>query len=344
MKRTRVIGLVGGLGVLLLAGGWALAWRWAAGETVHTLDDWMAREARVGRHWTCPDRAVSGFPARVVVACTAPRFAGEIAERTFAGRLGGFRAEASLFHPRTIQAALQSPFAVEASAGDGALDLTWTRLDVELAGLPDVVGRTDLQAEGLAVKGDVAAWGHLEGEADRLTAAVAKRADRADDAYDLHLDLAGGHVPALDALLGLTAPMTAILEATVDQVDFAASGGAADRLEIWRQAGGRVEIGSLRLTHGTASIGGSGGLVLDGAHRPEGRLDARFAGLEPILRRFGVDPGLVAATGLIGSLFGGGRNTGHADDGGGLRLPVTFAGGRVAIGPVRTAIPVPPLY
>ena len=66
MGRTgRLATGIGAAALLLLAGGWALAWRWAAAETAQTLDDWMAREARVGRHWACPGRAVSGFPVHI---------------------------------------------------------------------------------------------------------------------------------------------------------------------------------------------------------------------------------------------------------------------------------------
>ena len=329
--------------VVLVAGGWAFGWHWAAGETARTLDDWMAREARVGRHWSCPNRAVSGFPAKIVVTCSNVRFEGEIVGRSFAGRLGGFEAEASLFHPRILETVLQSPFALQAAGGEGALDLTWTALDVDLTGLPDAPLETGMRATGLTLKGDVAAWGHLEGAADRITANVVRRTDRTDNAYDLRMAMDGGRVPFLDLLLGAPASTAATLAGTLSQIDFTAGGSAAARLDLWRQLGGRVEIAMLRISHGAASVGGSGNLLLDGAHRPEGRLDARFAGLEPVLRRFGVDPGLVAATGLIGSLLGG-RNGGQANDGGGLRLPITLAGGRVAIGPVRTGIPLPPLY
>ncbi len=334
---------IGAAALLLLAGGWALAWCWAAGETAQTLDDWMARETRIGRHWSCPGRAVSGFPATIVVRCPTVGFDGEIAERHFSGHLGGFRAEASLLHPRSLLTSLQSPFALNAADGGGALQLSWTRLDIDLVGVPTGVAQASVEAEAVTLTSDMVDGGQLEGAAGRVIAQLSRRTDRPDNAYDVHLRLEGGRIPPLDLLLGAPAPTFAAFDGTLNQIDFAATGSAAQRMETWRQAGGRLDVASVRIAHGDANVGGAGSLTLDGAHRAEGRLDARFGGLEPVLRRFGVDPGLVAATGLLGSLLGG-RNAGKADDGGGLRLPVTFAGGRVAVGPVRTAIPLPPLY
>ena len=239
---------------------------------------------------------------------------------------------------------LQSPFALKSTDGTGTLDLTWTRLDVDLVGLPDVVAQTGLEAEAVALAGDVPRWGRLDGAAARVIVQSARRTDRSDNAYDVHLRIEGAPRAAARPAARHERADARRVRRHAEPSRFRRRG---QRRAAASNSGGRGAAGSISARYGSRMARRMSGVpaVLHSTARtgPRGGSTPRFGGLEPVLRRFGVDPGLVAATGLLGSLLGG-RNSGRADDGGGLRLPVTLAGGRVAIGPVRTGIPLPPLY
>jgi Uncharacterized protein conserved in bacteria (DUF2125) len=71
----------------------------------------------------------------------------------------------------------------------------------------------------------------------------------------------------------------------------------------------------------------------------KGKLDASFGGLDKAFRQLGVDPALITAGQVLSGLLGG--RGGRA---GRMSLPLTFSGGFLSIGPVRTQIQIPPLY
>jgi hypothetical protein len=119
----------------------------------------------------------------------------------------------------------------------------------------------------------------------------------------------------------------------------------AERLEVWRAAGGRLDPASLDIRKGETRLKLNGGLGLDAAHRPEGKLQLEGDGLAPLARRFGLNLDMVAAGNLLDGLLGGKPRKDDAPKKAELRLPLTLANGRVAIGPAaRCRWRSPPLY
>ena len=53
----------------LVAAGWTTAWFMIRNQTSQALDAWFAREAALGRQWSCTNRTVGGFPFRIEVEC-----------------------------------------------------------------------------------------------------------------------------------------------------------------------------------------------------------------------------------------------------------------------------------
>jgi hypothetical protein len=96
------------------------------------------------------------------------------------------------------------------------------------------------------------------------------------------------------------------------------------------------------LTSGASSLRGGGVLNLDEAHCLRGKLDASFQGLNPILRRLGVDPQIISASSLLTRFLR--ESPGKADGDDAVRLPLRFNEGFVSVGPLRTPIRLPPLY
>jgi hypothetical protein len=331
----------------LLIGGWSLFWFLAAQQTESLLEAWTKREKSVDRIWTCPNRQIGGYPFKIEIICAKPGFSGEVLGWQLAGGVNEFHATASLFHPDQVEVLVASPFDLRSTDGDGEVNLQWALMRVWLDGLPQDVDSVSVEGSDVSLRGGLKGFGALAGRAGKVSSVVSIVPERrADDVYTFHLALDDASVPTLDALLGSTPPDSIKFDGTVTKANFSAAGTLAERLEHWRLAGGRLDFNEASVTRGATRLAARGALQIDNQHRPQGQFDAQFAGAEPLLKRYGVNPSLVTAGSLLTALLGGKPNGGGASAEGppALRLPVTLQSGLVTIGPVKTNIAVPALY
>jgi hypothetical protein len=307
-----------------------------------SLDAWITREKVFNRNWTCPDRRVTGFPFKIAIACGKPHFDGMIFGRHYAGSLNGFVATAKFSHPSDVSIKVAPPFAVVSDDKTVDINLAWNNLDVLLGGLLQNAPQVSIAGEGFSLHGHADQVGRLAGRARRVTATFAPDAARHDHAMHFHVVLKEASVPAVDAFLRSTIPADSVADGDVTQASFDPEHSLAATLDQWRAAGGHVELANLSVNRGETSFQAHGTLALNSEHRLDGQLDTQCVGFEPVLRRLGVDPGLITAGSLLASLLGGGDDAKKGPQP--LRLRVGFDGGRLRIGPVRTSIKLPPLY
>lgn len=335
------------IGAVIVAAvvGWSLFWFIASRKAEAALNAWTEREAQAGRTWICPERRISGYPLDVEISCANPLFQGEILGRKFTGSLRGFRASTPLLRTDALIAELEPPLVAKTS--DGAINaiLQWGSLGLELIGAPNAVSRASLLGELVTVQGAVGDIEALTGSLGNFHAYFVLPPGRQDYAYDFRLAANDASFPAIESRFGLQPPISLGLNGSVTQTNLMGAGGLEDRLEHWRLGGGKIDLKSLRLTSGTASLDAHGDLGLDDQHRVRGNLDTTIDGLQPLLRQLGVDPGIVAASELVTNLLGkrsqpdaGGASSAH------LPVPFKIADGWLSIGPVRTQIQFPPLY
>lgn len=328
--------------LVLLAAAWSAAWFALAMLVGRQVDGFIAAEARQGRDWTCPDRHVSGYPLRLTVACRDPTFAGQaMGQRVDAG-VAGLAATLGITHPLRVSIALQPPFSYRSADGATVLDGTWHSLVLDLASLPEPRTMV-LRGSDVVVGGRVPQEDDVGGRAARLDAKVVASPPPASPTLDLTVALDGVPVPALDAVVGNTAPVDATLAGTITQASVGEARTPAEALERWRENGGTLNVSALTLARAGARASGSGMLRLDGQHRPAGRLDASFEGLGPILARYGISGDVAALGSLIGTFFGG-AHPARAAKPGSLNLPVSLGNGRLSVGPITTAVNLAPLY
>jgi hypothetical protein len=338
--RPWLFGLLGA--VLLIAVAWAIFWQLAVRQSALSLDAWLAREKAFHRTWTCPDRRMTGFPFKIAIACDKPHFDGMIFGRHYSGSLNGFVATAKFSYPSDVSIKVAPPFAVVSDDKTVDFNLAWNNLDVRLGGLLQNVPHVSIVGEGFNLRGHAEQVGRLAGRARRATATFAPDATRHDHAIHFHVVLKGASVPAVDAFLRTTASADSVADGDITQASFDPGHSLAATLDQWRVAGGRVELANFSVIRADTSFQAHGTLALNSAHRLDGHLDTQCVGFEPVLRRLGVDPGLITAGSLLASLLGGGDDSKKGPQP--LRLRVGFDGGRLSIGPVRTSIKLPPLY
>ena len=344
--------------LLLLTLAWSIGWLVLRGRAEAELDGMLAREAAAGRTWTCPDRALGGYPFRFELVC--PSLAFERAD--FAARLGRVVAVAQVYRPTHVIVEAQGPLAV--SRGPVTAEAEWTLLQASLqVAVQDGRGRLDrlsVVTDGLRGRADAGAGPvafaarHLEFHARPDPARFA-----GEGAVDASLRAEGATVPSLDPVLGGTEPADIALDATATRAAGFGAGRFADELERWRAGGGSVDVTLASVVKGPRRVRARGTLALDDAHRLAGRLDLEAAGLEaivgPILaQRFGTERGALVG-GLIGGLLGAVRprepRIEQVPQGGpdaGPRLaplpPLTLENGRVRLGPFPLPAMLLPLY
>ncbi len=287
-----------------------------------------------------PDRSITGFPFRLEGRCKQPSYQQRLPDGSVAsGSLGGLTivaTTASALDMAHVITEFEGPLVVKAP-GAPETTVTWRMARSSIRGGANRLERASIEVEQPAVTAGGQRW-----SAEKLTAHLREGVDPArPGAYDLAVRLDRGVIPEADLLLGSTDPVNLELDSRVLQA------GAIDRrdwrqtIENWRANGGAIRIEQLKLAKGAPRLEAAGDLKLDDLRRLQGRLDASFVNAGAILQQFGIGGG---AGGLVGALLGGGRRN-DAGRESVMRLPLTFEGGRVAVGPFRVpGLQLRPLY
>ena len=338
------------LAVLVIA--WSLGWFYIRHRAASEMDGWIAQEAAAGRTWTCADRSITGYPFRIELRCASLAFSRSDSRFT----LGPVTAVTQVYQPRRGILEVGGPFHVE--QGDLTADATWTSLEGSFHGASDGFVRASVVADG--AKGVVRGAGPepiaFETQHFELHARPTPGRFESEGAVDTSLRVNRIRLPLVDAALGNADPADLALDATVSRATSLDTGTVAKELEDWRQAGGGLDIALLSLAKGERRLQAKGRLDLDTAHRLQGQLDLRAAGVEALVgqvmgQRFGAEKGA-----LIGSLVGqllGRRSQASVEAGVAAPAadalkplpPLRLAEGRLMLGPFPIPnVQLPPLY
>ena len=329
------------LSLAVLVIGWCVLWLVARHEARQSLDAWIAAEREEGRIWTCPDRRVGGFPLGIVLRCSKPTFE-EAGNTAFHGELAGLRAQAELHFPTSVTITLDGPMTIRDQGVYAGLTVSWGSAHIQLRGdLPGALDRGQLEAEGVDITANGLATPIRIGHGELAFKPEPQKAPGPSDA-ELTLIATGISTADADAAFGSNDTMTVKVVATLGRLP---SRGASlpTLLEAWRAAGGQLDLARFEVSKGAFRAEGTGRLRIDDDHRIEGRLDARFAGLEPIAARFGIPVGAVKIGGLLSNLLGGKRDKAQPVEAG-LTVPLVARAGQLYLGPVKTGLALSPLY
>jgi hypothetical protein len=335
--------------LLLLAVGWTGLWFYGRHRIGLEIDNFFARQASIGRIWSCPDRRIGGYPFRIEVACEKPTFASARGGRgDVSGRLERLTVTAqtsgalSLAHviPR-----LDGPL-VLVEEGYGRSTLTWRSALGSFRGHHRRLERASLDVKELDILLEPTGAQPMRMRAASLEAHVREGVPPAESgSYDVAVRVNQAVAPPLDELLRSSDPVNLLLDGKLLNL------GAFDRrdwratVENWRKAGGIFRIEQFNLAKGAPRLEAKGDLRLDDLRRLEGQLDASFVNAGPLLQQFGINLGGGPAGVILGGLLGGGRPAADGQRERSLRLPLVLGAGRVAVGPFRVpGLLLPPLY
>lgn len=338
-------------GIVVLGIGWSLAWNWSAGRATTEIDAWIAREAQEGRNWSCARRDFGGFPFRFELICADPTvtFAGPGA---WTARMARAHAVAQVWDPSHIIAEFEGPATLAEAATGREITASWSLLQVSGVGREGRAERVSIAANDYTL----AEAGTTVFSARHLELHVRHHPGEAVGTLDVALGFTGATGMALSTpqarTTGVAVAQAAALaaksidgelEATVTQVPPFRSMPAAQRLALWQQAGGRVDLQLARITGGGGALSASGELGLDALRRPDGRLDLAVVKAQPLfdaLAAAGLMPDFIAN--LAPALMMAGMPT-TVDGQKASSFPFAFRDGRVMLG-VLPIGKIGPLY
>lgn len=328
--------------VVLLA-GWSAFWFVARARVHDAITIWLAQEVEQQRHWTCPDRTLSGFPFRFEVRCTDLHFTGTTPAGTVTGTVAQFLAVAQVYKPNHVIVEARGPLVADQEGGE-RMTLDWRAFDASAVFTGNRLDRFSVVvAEPTVQVGDSAGSSVEVLRARSWQSHVRIDPERpADDhVYDVALTLQDAQIPALDTFLGTQDTTTLAFQGAITEAAPFTAKSPSVEFERWRVAGGRLEIDEFSAVKGEQRLQARGQFSLDDLHRPQGRVEASVAGLEDLLARLGLGSRGNLIIGGLAILGGGGAQTTPA----GLTPlpPVVLRDGQVLVGPLRVGN-VEPLY
>lgn len=362
-RRSRSL-LVPVLVLAIVVGGWCAFWFYAADLAKGAIAGWLDREAKAGRVYGCGEQSIGGFPFRIEVRCTDARAELRNLQSPSSLKASGVLVAAQIYQPTLLIGEITGPLTIADPGQPPKLTATWTLAQTSIRGNPRAPERVSLALDNPAI--------------DRKTAEGSERIFAGKHA-ELHGRLASGTVndrPVIDMALRLVSSIAPTLHPLAAQpldVDVDATlRGLKDfgpktwpqRFRELQEAGGRIEVRSLRIRQGEALGVAAGTLGLTANGRLEGELQMTVAGLDKVLPTLGVDqlarPGsatserLGAALGALDRLAPGLGNVARGRAGLGLaagvaligepadlegrravKLPLRFTDGDVHLGPFR---------
>lgn len=330
IRLVLVAAALGAIGI-----GWWAYWQTATDQFQVALENWASQQRALGRTVEYEPPVFSGFPFAIRAEIREPRIA--MPAQGFGWQGPTLQAEASPFDPLTIDihapgehrlvrivGAARSELAVQATALTGQLDLSTSTLEaVSLSG-------EDLHAtDSLGQSVTVGAFEIDIGPADHPPASFSdlllRFAFRVDDLSLPPLGLPlGDRIDSIAAEGRIMGPMP--------------PGTPAAALDVWRRAGGTLEIDAASGLWGPTRFEGDGTFALDEQLQPQGAATVLINGYEPALAAMKDAGYLTEEQANIGTTMLDAFAR-EPEDGGlkEVRLPVTLQNRKLLVGPIEFA-------
>ncbi len=311
---------------------WTGFWFYARSRAIDVMDGWMAREVRLGRTWTCPERSVAGFPFRFAVECRNPTYTSAEPGRAGTGTLAGLTVTARVVDPRQVIAAFSGPLNWKGAAGD-AVTLAFESARGSYRGSAGVLEdfAVELVKPSLSYEAPGLATQTI---ASAKTEFHLRRAPGTEPATDVALTATGIISDLLNLALKDQAPAALTLKTRLTKLLPSPPRDWRQTAELWRVSEGEAQVAALTFAKGAMQLDMTGQFRLDEMRRPEGTIEGTAQGVETLMQAFGLSLGgnTGAAGGLIGAILSGGKAKPQAKP---KAVPFTlrFDQGRMYIGP-----------
>lgn len=332
--------------VVVLGLCWSGLWVYASARADREIDAWIAREAKLGRVWTCKERSLGGFPFRFELLCREPTLATHGTGDAL--RITAARAHlvAQVWAPNHMVAEFDGPAKVEDLATGHVYGATWSLLQMSgIATIDGVPQRFSVAVDNPAIQrtpGDAAetlfSAKHFESHVRRSPPASGTGPDGVDYAFGL----VDGVNPALSGG-GVTGPVNLVLQGSVSAVDNLQPMSMAERIRAWAAANGTLKVDTFSLTTPKAALTASGALGVDPQGRVFGVVSLGFAGIDELTKALAQGGVITPEMASIANALALAGRPGDVAGRRGTTFSITLKEGAVQLGKVPVGI-IPPLF
>lgn len=271
--KNRII-ILGAVIVLILAGASA-AWFYVAGQIRQEIEQLAFADGETSPQLTCASLGISGFPFAFDIDCTEA----VVVSGDMMVEVPGLRVSAMVYAPTHLLASAKGPAALSDAFTGQRTALAWSNLEASLR-------LTDWRIARLSLVGDDLAWNDLlfgdallasapHAELHLLDIPEAHDAERDTAALALYMRGDEINLPAI-GLSGAALEAEAEVTALPDDLRTL---GATPILPAWQQAGGELNLVSIRMSDQGADLAASGKLALDPQGFPTGAITIDSAGV-----------------------------------------------------------------
>jgi len=266
---------------------WSGAWYYASVTAHTTIDGWRAREASLGRFYTCGSETIGGYPFRIEVGCTEPNAEWRSNQPPVAVRVKDLNVAAQIYDPTLLNIDFTGPLLAGTPGEAPTWAAGWSNAQASVRGLPATPERISTVFDKLTLTRITAANTDAVAQADHLELHGRIVAGSATPAIEIVLRLGAASAPALHPMASepINGEITAILSGLQD---FSPKPWAT-RLRDLQAAGGHIEIRQARLQQAGTIIVGEGALALTPRGRLDGQLRLTVVGLDRLLAGLNLD-------------------------------------------------------
>lgn len=336
------------IAVVVVCAGWTGVWFYAADFAGKRIDQVLAREASLGRKWTCTGREIAGFPFRFAVRCAGLRLSAHTPRGPVEADFGPVRAMVQIYNPKLVLAEADGPLNASLPGKVKVVKARFAAFRASIRTARPVPERISLRIEKLAGEATTAngVAQPFELAAGEFHMRPAPDVVAAMGAIDLAVRVQDLSASIIDTATRIAGPANADATLRITRAPAMLGGRRKPDLESWRQANGVLTVQATRLSKGPVQIEASGRLEIDDERRLAGMLNTRTAGAGSLLQQFGLAGGRTAISGILGGLLGGKDETAQKkpDKQVFLPMPLTLRDGFVWVGPIRTKVRLLPLY
>ena len=269
--------------------GWAVAWNFAAGKVETTIAGWKAREARVGRIYTCASQSIGGFPFRIEVRCDNAGAEIKSSQPPVALKTKDILISAQIWQPTVLLSEFTGPLTVGPPGQATTIAANWQHAQSEVHGLPTSPERVVIGVVQPTVDDTIQRKRLFQATRLDLDGHLLGGSARNNPVIEIVFKLISASAPSVHpaAALPTDADITVVLTGLKD---FSPKPWPARFREI-QQAGGRIDITHARIKQGESIAVMSGVLRLSPRGRLDGELRVTVANLEKLLPALGLDGG-----------------------------------------------------
>jgi hypothetical protein len=318
--------------VLLFAGGWSVAWKYASQATEAAIEGWRAREARAGRIFTCGSQQLGGFPFRVEVLCDKASAVLRTAQPPLELKTANIHVAAQIYQPKLLISEFTGPLTIAEPGKPPAYIADWKLAQSSVRGTPAAPERVSIVLDQAIVNRTspnetLARAQHLEIHGRLAEGSVTDR-----PVIEVALRAVQLQAPAAGAFA--LAPVNADIDAVMRGLNTFAPKSWPARFREIQQAGGRIDIRNMRIQQGDTIATGSGTLSINPEGKLEGQVNMLVAGAEAFINQVAAanrqQLGFTVTLGL--GLLGGKK---QVEGRPAIPLPLRISGGTVLLGPIK---------